>query len=278
MTNTGAKAVDITGWKMDDNSNSFAAAVPMSGITSIATGESVIFLESAAPATDIAAFKTLWFGANPPAGLQVGTYSGSGVGLSNSGDAVNLFNSAGALQASATFPIFPGVSVFQTFENAGASNNTQIRELSAVGFNNAQPAVNDATEIGSPGNVGKAFVAAVIVAGSGVTNATITSAAFTLNQKAASPAFFLFGATKYIAAQHGDYSYVGPASLSVPGYTFTPAKPNETIALYGNGFGLPATALTEGSYTQSAKLPELPVVTISYKGVQTLGALITVQK
>ncbi len=105
VTNIGSAAVDITGWKMDDNSNSFGVAVALNGITSIAAGESVIFIESDAPGTVVPAFKTLWFGANPPAGLQIGTYSGSGVGLSTGGDAVNLFNNVGVLQASVTFGV-----------------------------------------------------------------------------------------------------------------------------------------------------------------------------
>ncbi len=33
------------------------------------------------------------------------------------------------------------------------------------------------------------------------------------------------------------YSPLGPANLSVPGYTFTPARSGETILLYGGGFG-----------------------------------------
>jgi P pilus assembly chaperone PapD len=36
LTNTGAYAVDISGWKMDDNSNAFASAVALRGVTSIA--------------------------------------------------------------------------------------------------------------------------------------------------------------------------------------------------------------------------------------------------
>src|SRR5262249_1905913 len=86
VTNTGAGAVNITGWKMDDNSNGLAptdpthtvclsTCVPLSGITSIAPGESVIFIEVVSPATPasvIAGFKHTWFGANPPAGLQIG--------------------------------------------------------------------------------------------------------------------------------------------------------------------------------------------------------------
>jgi uncharacterized protein (TIGR03437 family) len=147
-----------------------------------------------------------------------------------------------------------------------------------------------------------------------VNNGTTTIAAFTVVERAVSPAFLLFGATKYIAATHADNSYLGPASLSVPGAAFTPAHPNETIVLYAVGFGLPSSALTEGSSKQSSPLPELPVIQIggvnakvdfagvvapglyqfnvtvpgsvsdgdnavsaTYRGIQTPGALITVQ-
>jgi uncharacterized protein (TIGR03437 family) len=49
------------------------------------------------------------------------------------------------------------------------------------------------------------------------------------------PAFFTLGAGAYVAALHADYSPVG-----APGQ---PAKPNETILLYGTGFG-PTTGAT----------------------------------
>ncbi len=48
----------------------------------------------------------------------------------------------------------------------------------------------------------------------------------------------------------------------MPGYPFTPARPNETIVLWANGFGLAATTLTEGSSSQNSQLPELPIVQI----------------
>ena len=95
VTNTGTVAVNVTGWKMDDNSNTFGSAVALNGVTSIAPGESVIFIETSSLASTKAAFLAAWFGANPPTGLQIGSYSGSGVGLSTSGDAVNLFDGAG---------------------------------------------------------------------------------------------------------------------------------------------------------------------------------------
>ncbi|MEI9807464.1 MAG: lamin tail domain-containing protein [Bacteroidota bacterium] len=37
LTNTGTNPVDITGWKVDDNSNSFTAALVLNGITTIAS-------------------------------------------------------------------------------------------------------------------------------------------------------------------------------------------------------------------------------------------------
>jgi len=47
---------------------------------------------------------------------------------------------------------------------------------------------------------------------------------FLLNP-AGQPSFLLLGATRYIVGQHADYSLVGPSSMSVPGYPFTPARP-----------------------------------------------------
>jgi len=155
VTNTGTAAANITGWKMDDNSNSFGSAVALNGITSIAPGESVIFIESASPTTVVASFKALWFGANPPASLQIGTYTGSGVGLSTGGDAVNLFDSTGTLQANVVFGTSPG-GPFPTFDNAAGLNNTTISTLSAVGINGAFVAANHSAEIGSPGTIGAA--------------------------------------------------------------------------------------------------------------------------
>src|SRR5262249_5957733 len=110
-----------------------------------------------------AAFKTLWFGANPPANLQIGSYNGSGVGLSTGGDQVNLFDSAGALQTSVTFGASP-TGPFRTFDNAAGVNNGTISLLSAVGTNGAFVAANDTAEIGSPGTIGASSVPLVNIA------------------------------------------------------------------------------------------------------------------
>ncbi len=148
LTNFGSTAVNISGWTMDDNSNG-TAKVALTGITSIAAGESVIFTENAATAS----FLSTWFGSKAPANLQIGNYTGSGVGLGQTGDAVNIFNASGVLQANVVFGAADATSPYQTFDNAAGLNNTTISQLSVVGVNGAFVAANDAVEIGSPGRI-----------------------------------------------------------------------------------------------------------------------------
>jgi Lamin Tail Domain len=150
LTNTSASAITVTGWKMDDNSNSFGSAVPMIGVTSIPAGGSAIFVEGTA--STATAFTAAWFGASPPSGLLVGSYTGSGVGLSTSGDAVNVYDSSGTLMANVTFGASDATSPFQSFDNAAGATGA-ISTLSATGVNGAFVASADPAEIGSPGTI-----------------------------------------------------------------------------------------------------------------------------
>ena len=183
LTNTGSTAVDITGWAMDDNSHTYADAVPLRGVTSIAAGQSVVFIEDGATntndATLDATFESFWFGSNVPAGFTVGNYGGSGVGLSSSADEVNIYNASGTEVVGVGFNASTaGVS----FDNsAGIGSATQpdpiISTLSQVGVNGAFASANavagDANEIGSPGYAPVAAVpeptsALIFAAGAGV--------------------------------------------------------------------------------------------------------------
>jgi hypothetical protein len=144
--------VNITGWKVDDNSNSFACSLALRGVSSIAAGHSVIFLESNTSGTNDSSinsgFKSAWFGTNIPAGLIIGNDGGSGIGLSTSGDAVNIYNSGGSLITNISFD---ASTTGKSFDNAaGLVGN--VTQLSAVGINGAFTAFNGA-EIGSPGLV-----------------------------------------------------------------------------------------------------------------------------
>ena len=164
VTNGGSNAIDISGWKFDDNSDSFAASVALSGISSIGAGESVMFIETGTGQTaagNAASFLSTWFGTIPPVGLRLGSYAGTGVGLSTGGDKVNLFNATGQLQASVSFGASPAGPNYPSFNNAAGLNNATITTLSAVGTNGAAAAVNDTKEIGSPGTVGRLFISEV---------------------------------------------------------------------------------------------------------------------
>lgn len=153
VTNVSTSAVNITGWRMDDESNSFTTAVALNGITSIAPGESVIFIESNSPATVVNSFKSVWFGSSASASLQIGTYTGSGVGLSTGGDAVNLFNATGTKVTGISFGASPSSAPFRTFDNAAGLQNTAVSTLSTAGVNGAFVATGTPNEIGSPGRI-----------------------------------------------------------------------------------------------------------------------------
>ncbi len=160
VTNTGATAVDITGWRMDDNSNAFGSAVALRGLTSIPAGATAVFFEGTADgvtdATIIASFSTAWFGsATPPAGFLIGAYGGSGVGMSGSGDAVNLFDAAGNRVTGISFGAAATTAPIPTFDNSAGLGSTTlplpvVTTPSVVGVHGAVLAFNGA-EVGSPG-------------------------------------------------------------------------------------------------------------------------------
>ena len=177
VTNGTSASVSIAGWKFDDNSHTFASAVALNGVTSLAPGESVIFIETASAAV-VNSFKSLWFGTNAPARIQIGTYSGSGVGLSTGGDEVNLYDASGVKQASVAFGAATTAAPFLTFDNSaglsgtGAQAAPSISVFSASGTNGAFVAAGDANEVGSPGTV-IANAAPVITSNGGGASALI---------------------------------------------------------------------------------------------------------
>jgi uncharacterized protein (TIGR03437 family) len=87
-----------------------------------------------------------------------------------------------------------------------------------------------------------------------------TTANFTAQAQALSPSFFVFNGGPYVAATHANGSLLGPVSL-YPGST-TPAKPNEIIVVYANGFGQTSTSVVSGSILQSGSLLPQPVIKI----------------
>lgn len=156
LTNTGASAQDITGWSMDDNSDQFADAVQLRGVTSIPAGASVVFIEDGTDSTKDAAleatFETAWFGSNVPAGFTIGAYGGSSVGLSSSSDGVNIFDAAGNQVTGVAFGASTaGVSFDNSAGLGSTSSDPTISTLSVAGTNGAF--VSPTSETGSPGTI-----------------------------------------------------------------------------------------------------------------------------
>jgi uncharacterized protein YjiK len=149
LTNTGTTPEEISGWTMDDSSDSPADAVPMkvSGSSDmLPAGQSILFAEDTDATSDAAlqsAFETAWFGATVPSGFLFGTYGGSGVGLSTNGDAVHIFDSTQTEFAGVTFTAAPAGGA--TFDNTSGTPTASVR-----GVNGARPS-QDGTELGSPG-------------------------------------------------------------------------------------------------------------------------------
>ena len=110
-----------------------------------------------------------------------------------------------------------------------------------------------------------------------VTNGNGTSQAATVTLQTASPAFFPWGG-KYAAATQLDYSYVGPPGLFGSAVTTTPAKPGDTLILWGTGFGPTNPAVPAGQNTLASTLA-VPVnqITVLVDNIQApvLGAALT---
>jgi uncharacterized protein (TIGR03437 family) len=78
--------------------------------------------------------------------------------------------------------------------------------------------------------------------------------------KCAVSSFFVFNGGPYVVAMQVNGTLLGPESF-YPGST-TAAKPDETVVMYGNGFGTTSTAVVSGAETQSGTLSTLPTITI----------------
>jgi uncharacterized protein (TIGR03437 family) len=96
-----------------------------------------------------------------------------------------------------------------------------------------------------------------------------TSATALVLQQTAAPAFFQFHApsANYAAATHADGSLLAGTALVQQGILGTPAKPGETIVLYGTGFGATQPAISATALVPSA----LPLANLQDLRVRIAG-------
>ncbi len=126
ITNVGDEAIDITGFKMDDNSFSSGASAVLNGVTTIAPSESVVMVEDASTTESADAFRTFW---EIDPSVQVGWYSGGGVSFSSGGDGTAIFTSTGTEITRVTFG---GATAGSTFYYVYSSIGTILSSGSPV--------------------------------------------------------------------------------------------------------------------------------------------------
>jgi immunoglobulin I-set domain protein/Ig-like domain-containing protein len=89
LTSFDSRSYDLRGWRWDDSSHSLAPnnAYVFTNDVVIHPGESIVFVENLTADQ----FRT-WWGTNLPPSLQIVSYTGGGLGLSQTADEVNVWN------------------------------------------------------------------------------------------------------------------------------------------------------------------------------------------
>ena len=149
VTNTGASAVNITGWSWDDDS-AIANTATFGSLTSIAAGQSIIVSQETVGQE--AAWKTDW--GLSPAAVVVNVGSANPIpGFSANGDSIFIFDSTNTQVATVVFGTATAGRTFQwdtagTFLGISQSgvDGAYTAPLSGVG-------VAAGTDVGSPGSV-----------------------------------------------------------------------------------------------------------------------------
>ena len=164
ITNYGTTAVDITGWRMDDNSFAFGSSFalvpytlgPGPAWTLLGPGESAVMLETSAPSTAVPAFQTFWNLGDQPSNVRnpkIATYTGSGVSFGSGGDGVVVFNATGTeVTPRVSFgAATAGSSFYWSYDAAGQMATPAGGVVSTVGVADGYSSNGTPTNIGSPG-------------------------------------------------------------------------------------------------------------------------------
>ncbi len=255
LTNLGTTAVDITGWKVDDNSFAFATALALNGVTSIPAGKSVVFIESAAPETDIAAFKTFW--GTSLNNVAVGSYTGSGIGFGSGGDGTVVFKADGTEVDRVSFgAAAAGISFYLSYNEDGTAVSA-APTASVEGTISGQITLKSANVLGniaSPGTAAVVKMVSVVRISEVMSNSGGTADWFELTN-------YGNAAADITGWKVDDNSYAFATSLALTGVTSIPAgksvifiesaAPETDIATFKAFWGISVDNVAIGSYTGS---------------------------
>lgn len=110
-----------------------------------------------------------------------------------------------------------------------------------------------------PANTGTGPLQLTVSTAAGTSNA-VTVNVNTVQPELWAPPQFIVGGNQYVGATHADGTFVGPSTGGFPaGYTSSPAKPGETIVLYGIGFGNVNTGTPPGQVAPPYSSLILPI-------------------
>ena len=175
ITNYGDAAIDITGWRMDDNSYSYAASlalVPYATGTEpawslIAPGESVVFMEAQFPSTAVPGFQSLWnlgSGTGNVRNPKLGSYVGSGASLSSGGDGLIIFDASGTEVNRVAFgAATTGCTFYWSYDSAGVLGSSPAGTVSQAPLNYASTVTSTANGQANSGSPGIAVTLAPVV-------------------------------------------------------------------------------------------------------------------
>ena len=252
LTNYGNESANLAGFKVDDNSFALASAANLTGISSIAPGEKVLFVETSSPETILPTYRTFWGGL---VGVQIGSYSGSGLSLSSGGDGLVIYNASGAEISRVTFgAATTGATFYWAYEPGGAMATSFTGTLSAVGTEGAFSSSGTPVNTGSPGlAVTAASIPNLNWANGSSLGGTGTWNAGNVNWSAAtSPISGVPWASGKRATFAGTAGTVTLAShqmakelvLDVSGYALTNSSPGIGLTLEDGGVNLPGAGST----------------------------------
>ena len=175
ITNYGDAAIDITGWRMDDNSYSYGASlalVPYATGTEpawslITPGESVVFMEAQFPSIAVPDYQTLWnlgSGTGNVRNPKLGSYVGSGASLSSGGDGLIIFDASGAEVNRVAFgAATTGCSFYWSYDSAGVLGSAPAGTVSQTPLNYAYTVTSTANGQANTGSPGVAVTLAPVV-------------------------------------------------------------------------------------------------------------------
>lgn len=146
------------------------------------------------------------------------------------------------------------------FSNNGTTAPTTLDRTSVTIA--GQPAFLDYISPGQvnaqvPANTGTGSLPLTVTTAAG-TSAPVSVTVNTVQPGLWAPPQFIVGGKQYVGAIHADGTFVGPTG-GLPGYTSSPAKPGETIVLYGIGFGTVGSGTLPGQVTQTLNSLTTPI-------------------